>query len=548
MNSKDLYLRLLRYVRPHARIFAASIIGTLVLGLTEPALAALLKPLMDGSFIQKDPTFIMLMPVLLAALFLLRGLAGFIGAVALQWVAHRVVMDLRTEMFQRLLTLPTPRFDESSAGALLSKLTYDVTQVMNATTHALVVLLRDSVAVIGLLAWMLYLNWKLSLIAFLMAPAMAFTVRLISRRLRRLSRELQSSMGGLNHVIDEVIDGHKVVKIFAGEAYEAARFHEVNNWVRRYNFKLTTVSEASAPFIQFLAVIALATVIYIASLQSAADEITVGGFVSLFGAMALLLAPLKRLTKLNEQLQRGLAASESIFGLIDEAPESDHGEQTIGRAQGRISFRDVEFHYPSDKIGVLRNINLEVEPGETIALVGPSGSGKTSLMNLLPRLYELSRGRILLDGIDLASLRLADLRANIAYVGQHVVLFNDTLRANIAYGSGQKASEAEIIQAAESAYAMEFIRELPQGLDTLIGENGTRLSGGQRQRVAIARALFKNAPILILDEATSALDTHSERQVQRAPGDATPGSHRFYHRSSFVHHRKCRPHRGDEQR
>jgi subfamily B ATP-binding cassette protein MsbA len=280
--------------------------------------------------------------------------------------------------------------------------------------------------------------------------------------------------------------------------------------------KLTTASEASVPIVQLLAIIALATVIYIASLQAAANEITVGGFVSLFGAMALLLTPIKRLTKLNEQLQRGLAAAESVFALIDEPPEPDQGIQQISRARGRVSFQGVGLRYREGNSEVLRDLSLEVEPGETIALVGPSGSGKTSLMNLLPRFYDATKGRILLDGVDITALRLADLRANIAYVGQDIVLFNDTVAANIGYGARHAVSEAAIIKAAEGAYAMEFIRDLPDGLHTLIGENGTRLSGGQRQRVAIARALLKDAPILILDEATSSLDTQSERQVQQA--------------------------------
>ena len=516
MNSKDLYLRLLRYVKPHRRIFAVSIIGTLVLAATEPALPALIKPLLDGSFVARDPKYITLMPLLLVGIFLVRGIAGFIGAVAMQWVATRVVMDLRAEMFQKLLGLPTHRFDDFSAGALLSKLTYDVNQVMNASTQALVTLVRDSVAVLGLLAWMFYLNWQLSLIAFLIAPAIAIVVKLISRRLRRLSRELQLSMGELNHVVDEVIQGHKVIKIFGGEAYESHRFQRVNNWVRRYNMKLVTASEVSVPLVQLLAVAALAVVVYIASLQSAANEITVGGFVSLFGAMAMLLAPIKRLTKLNEQLQRGLAAAESIFALIDEPPEPDHGTQRLERAHGQVRFQNVGFRYRDHETAVLEDINLEVNAGETIALVGSSGSGKTSLINLLPRFYEPTEGEILLDGINIADLRLADLRANIAYVGQDIVLFNDTLAANIAYGAYRQVDKSEIGKAAENAYAMEFISALPEGLNTLIGENGARLSGGQRQRVAIARALLKDAPILILDEATSSLDTQSERKVQQA--------------------------------
>lgn len=515
-GQKALYLRLLRYVRPHTRIFVFALIGTVLTALSDPLVAALIKPLLDGSFVEKDPYLIKMMPALLVGVFLLRGLTGFISALGMEWVAQRVVMDLRSALFSRLLELPTHYFDNHSAGNLLSRLTYDVNQVLAATTQALVALVRDSLAVIGLLGWMLYLNWKLSLLAFLITPGIAVIMRIVSWRLRRLSRNLQDLMGDLNHVIDEVLQGHKVIKIFGGQAYEQARFHRVNNRVRQFNLKLAAASEGSGPLVQLLAIFALGAMIYFASLQSAANQITVGGFVSLFGAMAMLLAPIKRLTKVNEQLQRGLAAAETIFALLDEPPEPDRGVRLIGRAQGAISFRHLGHRYQNATQDAIESLNLEVRPGETIALVGRSGSGKTTLMSLLPRFYEPSNGVILLDGIPIQELRLAELRANIAYVSQDIVLFNDTVAANIAYGAAFQATEAELIQAAESAHAMEFIQELPQGLHTLIGENGARLSGGQRQRLAIARALLKNAPILILDEATSALDAQSERKIQQA--------------------------------
>ena len=516
MNSKDLYFRLLRYVRPYIRIFALSILGTAAAAATEPMIPALIKPLLDGSFVEKDPYTIRLMPILLVTVFIVRGVTGFIGSVGMHWIAHRVVMDLRDAMFNRLLTLPTRYFDDHSAGNVLSRLTYDVSQVMTATTQALVTLVKDGLAVIGLLGWMLYLNWKLSLMAFLIAPGIALIMRVVSRRLRRLSRELQELMGDLTHVIDEVLQGHKVIKIFGGQDYERERFHRVNNRVRQFSMKLVAAAEASGPLVQLLAVLALGAVIYFASLQSMADQITVGGVVSLFGAMAMLLAPIKRLTKVNEQLQRGLAGAETIFALLDQPPEPDHGQQTLGRARGEVRFHQLSHRYRNEGAEVIENLSLDVQPGETIALVGPSGSGKTTLMALVPRFYEPAAGDILLDGLPIRELRLADLRANIAYVSQDIVLFNDTVAANIAYGAGFQASETRIIQAAEHAHALEFINELPEGLHTLIGENGARLSGGQRQRIAIARALLKDAPILILDEATSALDTQSERKVQQA--------------------------------
>jgi subfamily B ATP-binding cassette protein MsbA len=535
-SNQSLYLRLLGHVRPYTRTFALSLVGTAAVATTEPLAAALIKPLLDGSFVEKDPYSIRVMPLLLVTVFIVRGIADFVGSVAMNWIAHRVVMDLRDALFARLLTLPTRYFDDHSAGNLLSRLTYDVTQVMTATTQALVVLVRDGLAVIGLLAWMLYLNWQLSLLAFLIAPGIGLIMRAISQRLRRLSRELQELMGELTRVIDEVLQGHKVIKIFGGQDYERNRFNRVNNRVRQFNLKLVAVSEGSGPLVQLLAIIALGSMIYLASLQSAANQITVGGFVSLFGAMAMLLAPIKRLTKVNEQLQRGLAAAETIFALLDEPPELDQGTRTIGRARGEVRFRALSHRYRPEGAEVIRQLSLEVRPGETIALVGPSGSGKTTLMNLLPRFYEPESGDILLDGVPIRELRLAELRANIAYVSQDIVLFNDTVAANIAYGAGFQADEVDLIRAAESAHAMEFIRELPQGLHTLIGENGARLSGGQRQRLAIARALLKNAPILILDEATSALDTQSERKVQHALDTLRQGRTAFViaHRLSTI--------------
>ena len=535
-GHKTLYLRLLYYVKPYGRIFALALAGTAVAAITEPLVAALIKPLLDGSFVEKDPYLIRMMPLWLVGVFIVRGIAAFIGSLGMEWIAHRVVMDLRNALFARLLALPTRYFDDHSAGTLLSRLTYDVNQVLTATTQALVALVRDGLAVTGLLGWMLYLNWKLSLLAFLIAPGIATIMRVISQRLRRLSRELQDLMGDLTHAIDEVLQGHRVIKIFGAQAYERQRFNRINNRVRQRNLKLAAASEGSGPLVQLLAIIALGAMIYFASLQSAAHQITVGGFVSLFGAMAMLLAPIKRLTKVNEQLQRGLAAAETIFALLDEPPEPDRGAGTIGRARGAVSFRDLSHRYRPEGPDVLEGLNLEGPPGEAGALVGPSGSGKTTLMSLLPRFYEPHGGDILLDGVPIRELQLAELRANIAYVSQDIVLFNDTVAANIAYGAGFQANDADLVRAAENAHAMEFIRQLPQGLQTLIGENGARLSGGQRQRLAIARALLKNAPILILDEATSALDTHSERKVQQALDTLRQGRTAFViaHRLSTI--------------
>lgn len=516
VNSKTLYLRLLRYVRPYWRLFLVSLLATVFLAATEPAMAALMKPLLDGSFVEKDPTMIRLMPLLMVGVFALRGITGFISAVALVAVASRVVMDLRSVLFERLLNLPSNYYDNHPTGIVLSKVTYNVSQVSAAATKVLVTLVRDSIAIIGLLAWMLYLNWRLSLIAFVLAPVIAVSVKYISRRLRHLSRNLQHTMGNLTHMLEEVISGHRVVKLYGGEESETRRFQRVNNWLRRYHMKQVVASETNVPVVQMLAVIALAVMVYLASLQSLQDEISIGGFVSFFTAMALLLSPLKRLSSINTELQRGLAAAESVFALVDEPPEADGGTRTLERPRGRIEFRGVSFAYDNSERPALDRVDCVIEPGENVALVGLSGSGKSTFVNLLPRFYAPGAGEVLLDGVDIQSLRLANLRRHIALVSQEVVLFNASVRENIAYGAMAEASEAEVVRAARAAHAMEFIEAMPEGLDTLIGERGTRLSGGQRQRLAIARAILKDAPILILDEATSALDTQSERHIQEA--------------------------------
>ncbi len=516
MTSRELYTRLLRYVLPYRWVFALAILGTVLLAATEPVLPALLKPLLDGSFVDRDPTIMMWMPMVLVGLFVVRGLAGYLGAVSMRWVANRVVMDLRTAMFARVLELPASYFDHRPSGQIISKLTYDVTRVMQASTDVLVVLVRDTLTILGLMGWMFYLNWQLSLVSLVVAPPTAWVIWTISSRLRRLSRSLQRSMGDMTDVIQEAAVGHKVVKLYGGREYETRRFHKVNNWVRRYHMKVATASEANTPIVQLLAVLALSVVIYLATLQSRAGAISVGSFVSLFGAMALMFTPIRRLTRINEKLQMGLAAAESVFGLVDEKPEQNLGSRVVGRAQGNVEFRNVRFTYEPGGIEVLKGIELQIQSGDTVALVGRSGSGKTTLVNLLPRFYTQSLGQILLDGVDIQQITLGDLRRNIAYVGQETVLFNDTIAANITYGQGSSAGTKAVQQAAERAHVLEFADALPDGLNTLVGEGGVRLSGGQRQRIAIARALMKDAPILILDEATSSLDNESEALIQEA--------------------------------
>jgi len=393
---------------------------------------------------------------------------------------------------------------------------YDVSNVSGAATFVLTVLVRDSIAVIGLFAWLFYLNWKLTLIAVLIAPPIGLIVRTIASRLRKMARGAQRTMGDLVHVLQETIECHKVVKVFGGEAYEAKRFLRTAQMLRGFLMREQIAASLTTPITHVLAATAVAVIIYIAMQDTVGTRATVGEFASFMTAMMMLLAPIKHLTELNPHIQRGLAASESVFGLIDTPAEEDTGHTTIGRARGEVVFENVSFIYPTRVEPALAGIDLKIRPGETLALAGPSGGGKTSLVNLLPRFYSPAAGRILLDGHDIQSLTLESLRANIALVSQEIVLFNDSIRANIAYGRMAGASEKEVIAAAEAAHAMGFIRETPDGLQTLIGENGLRLSGGQRQRLAIARALLANAPVLILDEATSALDSESERQVQAA--------------------------------
>ncbi|MFL6566529.1 MAG: lipid A export permease/ATP-binding protein MsbA [Burkholderiales bacterium] len=517
-ESRELYVRLLGYMRPHARVFGLSVLGMILAAATEPLFPALIKPLLDGGFgTGAKPK---LSPELFAGailgVFLLRGILTFFSSYCLHWVSHRLVLDLRGVMFSRLIRFPTRYFDDQSSGMLLSKVAYDVTGVTGAATTVITVVVKDTIAIVGLLGWLLYLNWKLTLIALLVGPAIAWFVRVLSRRLRRMSREAQNAMGGMVHVLEETISCHKVVKIFSGQEYETRRFMRASQLLRGFYMRLVIPEALTTPVTHMLAAVALSIIIYVAMHESLADRATVGEFASFLTAMLMLLAPMKRITEVNSPLQRGLAAAESVFGMIDTPVEEDRGTVVLGRARGEVVYDKVALTYPTRTEPALAGVDLQIRPGETVALVGGSGGGKTSLVNLLPRFYTPTGGRVLLDGHDLQTLTLESLRANIALVSQEIVLFNDSIYANIAYGAMNGAPERDVVAAAEAAHALGFIRELPEGLDTMIGESGVRLSGGQRQRLAIARALLKNAPLLILDEATSALDSESERQVQAA--------------------------------
>ena len=516
ISSVQLYLRLLRYVRPYWAVFTTSILAMVVVAATEPALPALAKPFLDASFVDKDLSIMRWAPAVIIGLFALRGVMSFISDYCVHWTAQKVVADLRNRMFSTLIRLPTGYYDHNSTGNLISKFTFDVSQVTGAATSAITVLVKDSLVILGLLGFLFWSNWSLTLVSLIVGPLIIFIVRKFSGRLRAMSRAEQAAMGDLNHALEESIGCHKVVKVFDGQDYEAARFRAGADKVRRFQMKAVVAAAANVPLTQLAASLAVAVIVYLAVDQAARNQTSVGGFVAFLGALLMLLAPLKRVTGVSQTLQRGLAAAESVFALVDEHAEPDSGTQDIARARGDIVFEDVHFSYPAAERDALAGITLDIAAGETVALVGASGGGKTTLANLIPRFYSPVRGRILLDGIDIHALRLASLRSNIALVSQDVVLFNDTVAANIAYGRLAGVTEARIIEAATAAHAMQFIAQMPQGLQTMIGENGVRLSGGQRQRLAIARAFLKDAPVLILDEATSALDSESERHVQEA--------------------------------
>jgi subfamily B ATP-binding cassette protein MsbA len=516
MDSRTLYLRLLSYVRPHWRMFGVALVTMVLLAATEPILPALMKPMLDGSFVEKDEAVIRWAPIALVALFAVRGILMFISGYAMAYVGQRLVMDLRAAMFDKLLTQPTAFYDDQSKGRLVATVAFNVSQVTASATSVITSLVRDSLAIVGLMGWLLWLNWKLTLVTLAIVPFSVWIFKIAGKRLRYTSREMQKNVGDITHVLEESIGAHKLVKVFDGTHYEQARFGKAIQRARQFAMKQTIVANAHGPILQLLAALALAVIVYIATQQASSNETTVGGFVYYMVAMLMLSAPMKSLSNVLPQIQRGLAAAEAVFDLLDQHSEPDAGQIHLARARGELHFEHVTLAYPGKPKPAVDNVDLTIAAGETVALVGASGSGKTSLVNLLPRFYSTTSGRILLDGMPLDDIKLADLRANIALVSQDVTLFNDSVAANIAYGRLATATPDAIRRAAEAAHAMEFIEAMPEGFDTLVGENGVKLSGGQRQRLAIARALLKDAPILILDEATSALDTESERHVQAA--------------------------------
>jgi subfamily B ATP-binding cassette protein MsbA len=517
MNSRELYVRLLTYVRPYWKAFVVAMVAMGLSSLTEPVLPAMMKKILDEGFSSAaGPWDWLIYPVFIMVVFLARAIFGFIGEYLMSWVSNNVVTELRQAMFARMIRLPTRYYADNLSGRLMSRIAYDVQGVTGAATNALTSMIRDSLTIVGLMAWLLYLNWKLTLITISVVPFIAFVVRTFSKRLRSVAKGQQESMGKITQVLQESIEGHKVVKIFSGQSYEEARFRKSVREQRRFAMRATMAVAAQSPIVQFFAASGVAIIMGVALKQASNDQTTVGSFVSFITAMLMILPPLRRITDVNAPIQRGLAAAESVFSLIDEDTEDDKGKEALGRATGLVEFDNVTFTYPGAERPALNSVSLTVRPGESVALVGPSGSGKTTAANLLPRFYQVDGGVIRVDGHDLQDITLGSLRDNIALVSQDVVLFNDTIGANIAYGGKRDATLEEIRIAAKAAHALEFIDALPDGMDTMIGENGVKLSGGQRQRLAIARALLKDAPILILDEATSALDTESERHVQAA--------------------------------
>lgn len=515
-NSRKLYFRLLSYVRPYWRVLAAGLFATSLAAATEPLFPALLKPLLDRGFATDSAYSPLMVAGMIVGIFLIRGILGFLASYAMSWVQNRVITDFRQALFNKLLQLPTRYFDQHSSSTLISKVTFDVANIASASTSVGTVLIRDSLTLVGLLAWLFYLNWMLTVITLLVAPAISVFTRIFAKRLRQMSRAAQHGMAEMTETLQEGIGCQKIIKVFGGEQQEEDRFTRVNHALRGFAMRQGVAAAATTPVIHLISSIAVGIVVYIAMRQSQAGDTTVGSFVSFITAMLMLLAPIKHLANINAPLQTGLAAAESIFRALDEPPEVDHGTIILPPVSGHLQIENVRLRYPGSDHDALDGLTLDIAPGQTVALVGTSGGGKTTLANLIPRFYNPTSGRILLDGHDLQDVTLASLRAQIALVSQDIVLFNDTVTANIAYGAARTASRQEIESAAAGAHALEFIQALPEGFDTQIGENGSRLSGGQRQRLAIARAILKNAPILILDEATSALDNESERQVQAA--------------------------------
>ena len=508
------YRRLLSYVRPYWFVFLLGILATVLYSSVDAGVTYLLKPGVDQGFIGKNQDFIKWVPLGLLTIFVLRGFASFVSTYCMTWVGRTVVMEFRQHIFSHLLRLPAAYFDKRTSGELLATIIYNVEQVAEASTTSLITIVRESVFVLGLLTVMMVVSWRLTLMFFIIAPVIAIIVTYSSRRLRRLSKNVQNLVGSITQVAEEGIEGYRVIRTYGGERYECDKFNQVTEANRKREMNVAVVNGLTSPIVQLLAGIVIIITVYLATMHVA--NITPGGFVSFIGAMLLILKPLKNLTTVNSSIQKGIAGADSIFDLLDTEAERDIGQRSLPNLCGDIVFKDVCFSYGNQSADVLHDINLTVKAGETIAIVGRSGAGKSSLVSLLPRFYDTTSGTITLDNLPIDSLKLYDLRQQIAYVSQQIVLFNDSIEHNIAYGRLDSATTDDVVAAAKAAHAYEFIMQFEQGFKTQIGEKGLRLSGGQRQRLSIARAILKNAPILILDEATSSLDSESERYIQAA--------------------------------
>ena len=511
------YKRLLTFVLPFWPVFLVGIIATAISSLVDAGFVGALRPLLDKGLIDPHVNFIRWLPILAILAFLIRGGATFVSTYSLSWLGAKVVMLFRRLLFKQYVYMPTVFYDQSTSGSLLSKVLYNVDQVTAASTYTIVTVLKEGFLVIGLLGVMFINSWRLSLFFLFVGPIIAVTVRITSKRLRDLSKRVQGSMGEVTHLVEEVIEGHRVVKAFGGQAYEIEKFNAATQRTFDQNIKKVIANGLATPIVQLLLGFVIAVVIWLATWRTGSVKVSPGAFIAMIASMLAILKPIKTLTRLNATIQNAIAGAESIFKIADKEKEPDTGTKTFeSRAKGAITYCDINFQYKHSDKPVLTQINFSIEPGQTVALVGRSGAGKSTIASLLPQFYHNYQGMIKVDGVDIRDYQLASLREQIAIVTQQVTLFNGTIRENIAYGCFDTVSEEALMIAAKAAHALEFVEELPKGFDTLVGENGVRLSGGQRQRLAIARAILKNAPILILDEATSSLDTEAERYIQEA--------------------------------
>ncbi len=514
-SGLKVYRRLLRYAIPHWPMFLLGVFGMALFAAVDTGLAWLVKQFLDGAFVERNEKVLTLVPTGIIVLFAARGIGDYLSVFAPGWVGRQVIKSMRAEVFRKYLYLPVAFFDTAGVAQLLSRLTYNIELVAEAATTAITSMIRDTLTILGLLGWLFYMNWRLTLFALAVAPLIIGLMRVTSRLFRRYSQRIQSSMGDVTRVAKEALEGHRMIKVFNAQGQEISLFEAVNEHNRASFMKLVTVKAVSNPVVQMIAALGLAAVMYVAIRQVLDKGITIGEFTSFLTALLLITAPLRRLVNVVGPLQQGIAAGESVFEILDAPGEGEGGTLTLERARGELEFRRVSFSYTSDKGAVLRDISFTARQGQTVAIVGRSGSGKSTLVSMLPRFYDVSAGQVLLDGVDVREYRLRDLRSQVSLVSQDVILLDDSIRNNIAF-SAPDASAAEVEAAARAAHVMEFASTLPDGLDTRVGERGSLLSGGQRQRVAIARALLKDAPVLILDEATSALDSESERVIQDA--------------------------------